>query len=738
MSLLNLFLIDNNIPDIINFIKSLNENSKYVIYKNNIDTFDNIESKINKIDTKFQNLIFVFKNEYKPSDFLIEKNMGSNENTSLNFINKLIKKYSITNIDFLACNLLKYEEWNSFFNKIIDENNITIRASNNLTGNLKSGGDWILETTNTDIKNLYFNNNLEYWNYLLDNSLHTGIIDTNNTLYVAGNNTYGQLGFNDLILKDMKNIRTLTNLLNDKIIINAATNNNNIAIITDEAINNVYLCGLNQYGELGLGNTNKYYQYTKININKKVIKVAFGYSHMALITNENINNLYTTGDNSYGQLGIGSDTSLNVTTFQQIILNKKVLDVDCGEYHTGILTNDTDANLYTCGSNEFGQLGIGLLVAKKNTFSICNQFININLTNISCGYNHTAVLSNEKTNNLYTCGFNLYGQLGISSINSYNLFQKVVNLTAKKVIKVSCGENHTGFLTTDNIKNLYLCGSNYYGQLGYVQHNVNIITPANTYSLNKKIIDVYCGSSTTCILTNDLTNNIYLAGSNKYNLLNNVSLYSSNFTFINNIYKDKASVIYHKDNSLFFINNDKVSDLNIKNDTYILGYNNQGNYGLYFEKNIYRNPFLTNNVAQIACGENHTVILTYESLNNIYVCGLNDSGQCGIDYKNVNPKFINNFLDTFVKVNIGKKVTNVSCGKNFTAITTNESINNLYVAGNNSNGQFGQNNFSNSQIFKRLDINNKFVKKISCGDSHMGFITNDISNNLFMSGNNAY
>ena len=733
---MNLFLIDINIPNIHKFTESLNTNCKYIIYKNNSNTFNDINTKIKKLNNNFKNLIFVFKNEYNPADFLIEKNKGSNINSILDFIKTLIKKYSISNIDFLACNLLKSQDWINFFNTIMTENKVVIRASNNLTGNLQIGGDWILETNNTDIRQLYFNNNIEYWNFLLDTSSHTGIIDNLNNLYVAGNNAYGQLGLNDHIFKDLKNIRSLANILNDKIILNLALNNDNIAVITNEPINNVYFCGANQNGELGFSNTNKYIQYTQITLNKKIIKVAFGYKHTALITDETINNLYLTGDNTYGQLGISNDASLNVTSFQQINLNKKILDVACGKFHTAILTNDSDNNLYTCGSNEHGQLGIGLIINKKNSFTICDQFFNINLKNVSCGYNHTAVVSNEQNNNLYTCGYNLYGQLGILAQNSVNIFHKVLNLINKKVTKVSCGENHTAFLTTENLKNLYLFGNNNYGQLGYVKQNTTI--PANSYKINKKILDVYCGAVTTCIITDEISNNLYIAGSNQYNLLNNINLKSTNFAFLNNIYKEKTSLIYHNYNALFILNNSKISYTNIKNDGFLLGYNNQSNYGFYFNKYIFKNPFLINNIAQISCGENHTAILTYEPIDNLYISGSNNYGQCGLFFDNNISKYVNNWIDTFTKITLGVKITNVSCGKNFTAITTNDISNNLLVCGDNTFGQLGLNNLVNTSLFKRVNLNNKFVHMISCGGNHMGLLTNDNSNNLYMCGYNAY
>jgi len=50
---------------------------------------------------------------------------------------------------------------------------VIVGASDDKTGNIKYGGDWILESTSEDVESSYFNQNIRYYNYLLDIPIFT-------------------------------------------------------------------------------------------------------------------------------------------------------------------------------------------------------------------------------------------------------------------------------------------------------------------------------------------------------------------------------------------------------------------------------------------------------------------------------------------------------------------------------------------------------------------------------------
>jgi len=104
--------------------------------------------------------------------FLDVDQLFSESNT--NFFIDITKK--ITNIDFLACNTLQYDTWNSFYIKITNPS-VQIGASDDLTGNLKYGGDWIMESTKENIKTIYFTDKIENYQdtLVIYTDIYTGL-----------------------------------------------------------------------------------------------------------------------------------------------------------------------------------------------------------------------------------------------------------------------------------------------------------------------------------------------------------------------------------------------------------------------------------------------------------------------------------------------------------------------------------------------------------------------------------
>ena len=90
-------------------------------------------------------------------------------NENMSFIVSLINNFKIKNADFLACNTLNFPNWKEYYDVLHNETGIVIGASDNKTGNIKYGGDWIMESTSQDVETIYFTKCIEYYTYLLDN-----------------------------------------------------------------------------------------------------------------------------------------------------------------------------------------------------------------------------------------------------------------------------------------------------------------------------------------------------------------------------------------------------------------------------------------------------------------------------------------------------------------------------------------------------------------------------------------
>ena len=101
---------------------------------------------------------FAFHNNGDLTSFLNRETWFSDSSevsSNVQFLLDLIREFRITNVDFLACKTLQSEKWRSFFQLLRDQTNVIVGASDNDTGNMKYGGDWIMESTMEDIRNVY-------------------------------------------------------------------------------------------------------------------------------------------------------------------------------------------------------------------------------------------------------------------------------------------------------------------------------------------------------------------------------------------------------------------------------------------------------------------------------------------------------------------------------------------------------------------------------------------------------
>jgi hypothetical protein len=73
----------------------------------------------------------------------------------------------IKHVDFLACDTLKNDKWKRYYQLLHQKTGVVIGASDNNTGSLKYGGDWIMESTNEEVGLIYFTTDIMNWASLL-------------------------------------------------------------------------------------------------------------------------------------------------------------------------------------------------------------------------------------------------------------------------------------------------------------------------------------------------------------------------------------------------------------------------------------------------------------------------------------------------------------------------------------------------------------------------------------------
>ena len=96
------------------------------------------------------------------------------------------------------------------------------------------------------------------------------------------------------------------------------------------------------------------------------------------------------GLNDYGQLGLGNNVSAPSPVYLISLQGIPVMQIASGAYHTLILT--VSGNIFAFGRNDFGQLGFG--DTEHRLYPMNLKFLNqLKACYISCGENFTAVLT---------------------------------------------------------------------------------------------------------------------------------------------------------------------------------------------------------------------------------------------------------------------------------------------------------------------------------------------------------
>ena len=147
--------------------------------------------------------------------------------------------------------------------------------------------------------------------------------------------------------------------------------------------------------------------------------------------------LFAWGANEYGQLGIISNTlSKPVPVFSDVVkVATSMGGTESDAPMTAVLTASGD--VYTTGNNSGGQLGRG-----GNTFSFAKVELGFKAKDISCGFDHFIVLA--ENGDLYGIGNNSYGQLGANNFGkTVSTFQKFL-INVKTAV---AGRRHTMYIT---------------------------------------------------------------------------------------------------------------------------------------------------------------------------------------------------------------------------------------------------------------------------------------------------
>ena len=229
----------------------------------------------------------------------------------------------------------------------------------------------------------------------------------------------------------------------------SAGGNSTAAVKTDGT---AWTWGANNRGQLGIGSNSDQYTPVKIQSIQDIEEIAIGNEHMLFL--QTGGNVYACGENSYGQLGDGTQVQRTSPVLIDSVTN--VTQIAAGNNCSAVV--DSIKDLWSWGDNTYGQMGDNYTAEVSSPTSIPNP--NGAIKNVRAGDDFTMILYQDGT--VWTCGANDYGQLGFVDPESKNQLTKIPGLT--NVTEIAAGGNFA--LARKNDGTVWAWGNNQYGQLG--------------------------------------------------------------------------------------------------------------------------------------------------------------------------------------------------------------------------------------------------------------------------------
>lgn len=275
------------------------------------------------------------------------------------------------------------------------------------------------------------------WVKVSAGGMHTMAIKSDHSLWGWGANIHGQLG-NSVSSSELLPVQT-GNKTNDWYQVSAG-------YTFTLAIKNtftLFATGLNNYGQLGLGDNVGRNKFVQIGTKNNWINVVSGGFHAMALNAEG--QLFAWGYNEHGQVGDG--TVITSLCPVQIGQTDKWRTISCGKYHSAGITKDDILKVW--GYNLNGLLGINSNIDQHFPVSV-NSDTNWGIISLT---NSNVILAIKKDNTLWACGYNTFGQYGNNGNNSVEIIKPVLNCNISTAVPI---ENNEDISVSPNPVNDYL------------------------------------------------------------------------------------------------------------------------------------------------------------------------------------------------------------------------------------------------------------------------------------------
>ena len=272
---------------------------------------------------------------------------------------------------------------------------------------------------------------------------------------------------------------------------------------------------------------------TEREIPAHIVQICKGKYHLIKLTSDG--KVHCSGKAYFGVAGLGGSSSSEKTKPLPNLINQKIVQVTCGEFHSMALSDKGD--LYTWGMGFEGQLGLNSQYKVASSPRYLNFFYKKPVKFVACGYNYSLAITRDESL-LYGWGENKLGQLGLGNhrqiIDQPTLIdiidknggqegstssEALVNNKSDRVYTqkplrscyVAAGYSHTCVVTE---KGPVTFGLNIYGQLGTGNTNTSfepkLLEKDEKGEKIEKIVKSACSTSGTFLISE--TGKLYTCG----------------------------------------------------------------------------------------------------------------------------------------------------------------------------------------------------------------------------------
>ena len=313
-------------------------------------------------------------------------------------------------------------------------------------------------------------------------------------VYACGNNEYGKLGIGN------------NEYQNGAVRVNGISNVENIYFGENETFfktktGEIYACGNNESGQLGIGNVENQNVPIKISGISNVEKVYI--NNGSIFAKTKLGEIYAWGYNEDGRLGVGNNENQNIPVKINELANVEEIYINW----SSIFVKTKLGEMYAWGYNKYGVLGIG---------NVENQNVPIKISGISnvekVYINNGSIFAKTKLGEIYAWGYNEDGRLGIGNTENQNTPIKIDNL--KNIEKIIYYENNeiASVYAISTTGEVYAWGKNGFGELG-IGNDETQYSPVKIEGLTK-VSEIYTYEKSRSVYALTNTGKIYVWGAN--------------------------------------------------------------------------------------------------------------------------------------------------------------------------------------------------------------------------------